>query len=316
MEVAQLRCFLAVAEELHFGRAAERLHIAQPAISRTIQQLERELKTTLFERSTRSVRLTAGGQALVGPATTALDAVRRAELSVRSVDGGHVGEVRVAYAGVSSYALVAALARLVRSRHPGIALELSSQNFAQQGMKKLINGETDIALGRWDVVPAKVGAKIVMSDSLVVALSDRHQLAGAPRISISQLADDDFVSLPPYEGSVLPDRLRRLALADGFVPHVVQIAPDSQSALALVAAEVGCHLTLASVEQAVSDPHVRFVPVDTSSLDAREDVHLRAAWRGSDADPAVRAVLEELFGIARHDDEVAPPVKAPRPRRT
>ncbi len=96
MEVAQLRCFLAVAEELHFGRAAERLHIAQPALSRTIQQLERELKTTIFERSTRSVRLTAGGQALVGPAIAAIDAVRRAERIVRGVDGGLVGEVRVA----------------------------------------------------------------------------------------------------------------------------------------------------------------------------------------------------------------------------
>ncbi len=202
----------------------------------------------------------------------------------------------------------------MRSRHPGIQLELSSQNFAQHGMKKLLHGETDIALGRWDAVPAKVGAKVVMPDSLVVALSDRHPLAGASRISIAQLADDDFVSLPPYEGSVLPDRLRRLALAEGFVPHVVQIAPDSQSALALVAAEVGCHLTLASVEHAVSDPQVRFVPVDTSSLDAGDDVHLRAAWRGSDADPAIYAVLEDLFGLARHDVDAAPSAKTSRRR--
>ena len=83
MEISQLRAFLAVAEELHFGRAAERLHIAQPPLSRTIQQLERQLGTRLFDRSTRSVRLTTAGQALIEPATAVLDAVRRAEGAVR-----------------------------------------------------------------------------------------------------------------------------------------------------------------------------------------------------------------------------------------
>lgn len=293
VDIAQLRSFLAVAEELHFGRAAERLHLAQPPLSRTIKQMERELGTQLFERTTRSVRLTAGGQALIDPAREVLDALRRAELAVRSADDGEVGLVRIAFAGVSTHRLVAHLARVVRSQRPGIQLELSSQNFAQPAMKRLLNGDCDVALGRWDVVPGDVQARVVMTDSLVIALPDTHALAGSHELSVAQLADTPFVSLPPQEGAVLPDRLRRLARDHGFVADVVQVAPDTQTALALVSAEVGCHLTLASVAANVDDPHVVFVPV----TDVTPDVDLRVAWRRSDAGPALLAVVEEMLRL-------------------
>jgi len=295
MDVEQLRSFLAVADELHFGRAAERLHVAQPPLSRTIKRLERELGTRLFDRNTRSVRLTSSGQALMDPAQEVLDALRRAETAVRSADHGEVGTVRIAFAGVSTHRLVARLARVVRSQRPGIQLELSSQNFAQPAMKRLLAGETDLALGRWDVVPAEISAQVVMPDSLVLAVPDTHALAGARRLSIGQLASEGFISLPPHEGSVLPDRLRRLAHANGFVADVVQVAPDTQTALALVSAEVGCHLTLASVAENVTDPHVVFVPLNESTPSL--DVHLRAAWRRADQNPALRAVLDELLTL-------------------
>ncbi|MET0915401.1 MAG: LysR substrate-binding domain-containing protein [Jiangellaceae bacterium] len=295
MDIEQLRSFLAVADELHFGRAAERLHVAQPPLSRTIKRLERELGTRLFDRNTRSVRLTSSGQALMDPAQEVLDALRRAETAVRSADHGEVGTVRIAFAGVSTHRLVARLARVVRSQRPGIQLELSSQNFAQPAMKRLLAGETDLALGRWDVVPAEISAQVVMPDSLVLAVPDTHPLAGARRLSIGQLVSEGFVSLPPHEGSVLPDRLRRLAHANGFVAEVVQVAPDTQTALALVSAEVGCHLTLASVAENVTDPHVVFIPLNESTPSL--DVHLRAAWRRDDQNPALRAVLDELLTL-------------------
>ncbi|MBB3606472.1 DNA-binding transcriptional LysR family regulator [Mycolicibacterium sp. BK556] len=293
MDIDQLRSFLAVAEELHFGRAAERLHVAQPPLSRTIKQLERELGTRLFDRNTRSVRLTSSGHALVDPAKDVLEALRRARAAVESADHGEVGTVRIAFAGVSTHPLIARLARAVRSQRPGIVLEMSSQNFAQPAMKRLLAGEIDIALGRWDVIPADVEARIVMRDALVLAVPDTHALASAHRLSLSQISSDAFVTLPPHEGSVLPDRLRRLARASGFVADVVQVAPDTQTALALVSAQVGNHLTLASVARNVTDPHVVFIPLD-ESVPAAGDVHLRAAWRRDDDAPALRAVLHEL----------------------
>jgi DNA-binding transcriptional LysR family regulator len=295
VDVGQLRAFLAVADELHFGRAAERLHMAQPPLSRIIKQLEAELGTRLLDRNTRSVKLTSSGQALLAPANEVLEALRRAEEAVRSADNGEAGLVRIAFAGVSTHQLVARLARQVRSHRPGIQLELSSQNFALPAIKKLVQGETDIALGRWDVIPAEVSSRVVMQDSLVVALPDTHHLAGARRLSIAQLAGDSFISLTPHEGAVLPDRLRRLARANGFIPDVVQVAPDTQTALALVSAEVGCHLTLASVAANATDPHVVFVPVEDATVDV--DVHLRAAWRRHDKNPALKAVLDEVISL-------------------
>jgi DNA-binding transcriptional LysR family regulator len=294
VDVNQIQCFLAVAEELHFGRAAEKLHVAQPPLSRTIKQMERELGTTLFDRNTRSVRLTSSGQALMEPARGVLEALRRARAAVASADQGKVGTVRIAFAGVSTHRLVARLARAVHSQRPGIELEMSSQNFAQPAMKRLTAGDTDIALGRWDVIPAEVDTRVVMRDSLVVAVPDTHALAGSRRLSMSQLSSDVFVTLPPHEGSVLPDRLRRLARASGFVADVVQIAPDTQTALALVSAQVGSHLTLASVAGNVTDPHVVFIPLE-ESLPATGNVHLRAAWRRDDESPALRAVVHELL---------------------
>ncbi|WP_072801560.1 LysR family transcriptional regulator [Rhodococcoides yunnanense] len=293
MELDQLRAFLAVAEELHFGRAAERLHVAQPPLSRTIKSLERHVGATLFDRNTRSVKLTAAGAALIEPARAVLDAVRIAEDAVRSADGGESGLVRIAFAGVSTHRMVARLARTVRAEHPGIQLELSSQNFAQPAMKKLLSGDTDIALGRWDAIPAGVESEIVMADHLVIALADTHPLADARRLNIESLSEEQFVSLPLHEGSVLPDRLRRLADAHGFVADVVQVAPDTQTALALVAAEVGCHLTLASVANNVTDPHVVFVPL----TDATAEVDMRAAWRRDNPNPALRVVLDKVVSL-------------------
>lgn len=295
MDVGQLKAFLAVAQELHFGRAAEHLHMAQPPLSRIIKQLESELGTRLLDRNTRSVKLTSTGQALIGPATEVLDALRRAEEAVRSADNGEAGLVRIAFAGVSTHQLVARLARQVKSNRPRIQLELSSQNFAQPAMKKLVQGETDIALGRWDVIPAEVSSRVVMRDSLVIAMPDTHALAGARRLAMRRLAGEAFISLTPFEGAVLPDRLRRLAHANDFVADVVQLAPDTQTALALVSAEVGCHLTLASVAQNATDPHVVFVPLEDSTA----DVDLRAAWRRDDTSPALQAVLDEVVSLDR-----------------
>lgn len=297
VDVAQLRAFIAVADELHFRRAAERLHMAQPPLTRTIKLLERELGTTLFDRNTRSVSLTPAGQALLEPAREVVEALRRAGEAARSAEQGEVGLVRVAFAGVSTHPLVATLARNVRSERPGIELALSSQNFAQPAIQKLLDRQTDIALGRWDFVPESIATRVVMPDSLVLAVPATHPLAGAAEVHFGQLLAERFVSLPAHEGSVLPDRLRRLAHAQHVEPDVAQVTPDTQTALALVSAEVGCHLTLSSVGANLSDPHVKFVPIASAEANGLPDVHLRAAWRREERGPAVRAVLAILLGL-------------------
>jgi len=287
MELSHLRAFLAVAEELHFGRAAQRLHLAQPPVSRAVRALERELGAALFQRSTRFVRLTPAGEALVGPANQVFEALHRAAAAVTAAERGQTGRVRIAYAGASTQQLVGRLARAVRQAHPGIQLELSSQQFAQPALERLLAGDIEVALGRWDHVPAGVFSRIVLDDDLVLAVPAGHRLARRDDISMADVAGEAFVSLPPVPGGVLPDRLRRLSHGAGFAADVVQVAPDTHSALSLVAAGVGCHLTLSSVAVAAGDPSLSFLRI----RDEVDPVGLRLAWRDEVATPALAVVL-------------------------
>ncbi|PBC57900.1 LysR substrate-binding domain-containing protein [Rhodococcus sp. ACPA1] len=304
MDFQQLRVFLAVAEELHFGRAAERLHLAQPPVSRIVRQLERDLGTDLFIRSTRSVRLTVAGAALVAPAQEMLAAEQRARATVLAADRGEAGTVTFAYAGASTHVLVGVLAREVRKAHPGIEFRLYSQDFALPALARVLRGEVDVSLGRWDFVPAGVRSRIIVDEHLVVAVPASHPLASKKEVHMAELAGEPFVALPPHEGSVLGDRLRRLSLGAGFDPDIVQRAPDSWTAMALVGAEVGCSLTVSSVAENVTDPHVHFLRV----LDETLPIHLRMAWRPTSDNPALPPVLSlaERVWPGRPDDADSP----------
>jgi DNA-binding transcriptional LysR family regulator len=287
MEIQQLRVFLAVAEELHFGRAAKRLHLAQPPVSRIVRQLEGDLGVDLFIRSTRSVQLTAAGTALMTSAQEILAAADRARASTLAAGRGEVGTVKLAYAGASTHVLVGVLAREVRKVHPGIEVRLNSQDFALPALARVLRGEVDISLGRWDFVPAGIQSRIIVEEHLVMAVPASHRLASQGEVHVVELAGEPLVALPPHEGSVLSDRLRRLSLGAGFDPDIVQRAPDSWTAMALVGAEVGCSLTVSSVAENVTDPHVRFLRV----LDETLPVYLRMAWRGDSENPALPPVL-------------------------
>lgn len=287
MEIQQIRAFLAVAEELHFARAAEKLHMAQPPVSRGIKRLEQELGAQLFERSTRSVKLTSIGEALVQPARELLEALQRVNVAVRAAGRGEIGRVRLVYAGASTNVLVGRLARAVRQSHPGIQLELFSQHFAQPAMSRLLRGEIDVALGRWDYLPPDVNTRVIAVEELVVAVPDTHRLAGRTEVSLAELAGEPFVSLPLQTGSVLIDRLRTLSRAAGFAVDIVQYAPDSWTLMSLVSAEVGCSLTLSSVIDSIADPHLRFLRL----TDATPPVEMRMAWRADSHDPALAAVI-------------------------
>lgn len=287
MDLQQVRAFLAVADELHFGRAAERLHMAQPPVSRSIQQLERELGARLFERSTRRVTLTSVGEAIVAPAREVIDALERVRTVARAAGVGEIGRVRLAYAGASSNVMVGKLARAVKQDHPGITLELLSGHFAQPAMQLLTRGDIDIALGRWDHVPTAVRTRVIAIEQLVIAVPVTHRLARRKRVSMSEFEGEPFVSLPPESGSVLIERLRQMTRSAGFSVDVVQDASDSWTVMSLVSAEVGCSLTLSSVVDSIADPGLRFLPLSNPV----PPVELRMAWRADSDDRALHAVL-------------------------
>ena len=287
MEISQITAFLAVAEELHFGRAAQRLHSAQPPLSRTIRQLEKQLGATLFERNTRNVRLTSAGEALLGPAREILDACRLAEIAVAAAGRGQVGRVRIGFAGVSSHLLIGRWAKLVRHTHPGIEFVLDSSAFASEALNKLLDGTLDIGLVRWIFTPPGIASRVILNEDFVVALPTDHPLAGRDGVRIEELATELWVTLPADPGSALRDSLQRAAHDAGFTPRIVQSAPDSMALMALVSAEVGCALTVSSVAENVNNPDVVFLPL----VGGPSTLQLRIAWRADDDNAALREVL-------------------------
>jgi DNA-binding transcriptional LysR family regulator len=287
MELHQLRAFLAVAEELHFGRAAGRLHMAQPPLSRTIQQLERELGTRLFDRTTRTVRLTAAGEALVTPARDVLDGCRVAEVAVKAAGQGETGRVRVGFAGPSSHMLVGRLARLVRRQQPGIELSLRSVTYGYEALAHVIEGSMDLALVRWSAAPPGIASRVVQEEHYVLVVPAEHPLAGCDMVGVADLRHEPFVALPADPGSSVRDAFIRSCYEAGFAPNIVQVAPDSWTVMALVAAGVGVTFSIDTAVEHIPSDGISVVPL----REGVEPTYARLAWRQDDDSPALREVL-------------------------
>jgi DNA-binding transcriptional LysR family regulator len=287
MEIHQISAFLAVAEELHFGRAALRLHVGQPPLSRTIRQLEKAFGTPLFDRNTRNVRLTAAGEALVQPARDILDSCRMAEIAVAAAGKGQTGRVRIGFAGASSHLLIGQWAKLVRKVNPGIEFVLNSTAYANEALSKVMDGTLDVGMVRWTAPPPGIASRLVATEELLVALPVDHPLADRSSLDMTDLQTEAWVALPGEPGSSLRDALLRTADQAGYFPRIVQSAPDSFSLMALVSAEVGISLTLSTVAQSVNNPGVVFRPLSNSP----EPLELRLAWRNDNESPALREVL-------------------------
>tara|TARA_B100000949_G_scaffold147756_1_gene129771 strand:+ start:265 stop:1233 length:969 start_codon:yes stop_codon:yes gene_type:complete len=293
VEVNRARAFLAVAEELHFGRAAERLHMAQPPLSRLIRALEEELGAVLFERSPRRVALTAVGETIVEPARELVMQSERMKELVRRAQSGETGRVRLGFAGASVNSVVSELARSVRKNLPGVSLELSGSQLSHPGLERLRQGSLDAVIGRWDFLPKDVHSRAMATEELLVALPDDHRLAAATSVAAADIAAEPWVVLPGGSGATLSHRLHLLGMRGRFVPRIVETAVDSATQLLLVDAGIGIALTFSGVRQNIPAHAVVFRPIvpDLGS------VEVRLAWRANDPNPALAAVIAVANGI-------------------
>lgn len=302
MEVHQARAFLAVAEELHFGRAATKLRVAQPPLSRLIKQLEKSMGAELFERSTRHVALTPAGKALIEPATRLVATSEEARQAVRHALSGETGRVRLGFAGASINHKVGELARQVKAKRPGLMLELHSSQFSHLGLERVLDDSLDLVIGRWDFIPAELNSCILAHEEVMVVLPSNHRLAQQPRVSMASLSEESWITLPGGAVSALSNRLNSLAMSAGFVPRVVQTAPDSWTLVVLVGAEIGCAVSLDSVRDNVSSDGVVFLPL----AEEQRPLEVRLVWRASDQNPALRSVVQiarTMFAEARPTGE-------------
>ncbi|WP_322056198.1 LysR substrate-binding domain-containing protein [Paraburkholderia sp. J63] len=279
LDLRRLRYFVTVADELHFGRAAQRLHIAQPPLTRHISSLEAELGIRLFERSTRAVTLTPEGAQFLEHARHVLDAAGSAESSARQLAGGTAGRLAIGY--TSSIPMSRVFSEIVRAfGRQSPEVELGFREVASAGQYREIEaGVLDIAFGWAASEPAPRGiAQIsVAREPLVAAVPSGSRHATRDALAFAELAHEAFIVYPPGQGSALNAALYQLCADAGLTPRLGPTATQVTTLVALVAAERGVAIVPASVT-ALQMAGVQYVP-----LQGAHALEQTLIWRAQNA---------------------------------
>lgn len=247
IDLRLLRQFVAVAEELHFHRAAARLHMSQPPLTAAIRRLEEHVGAMLVLRGHRTLGLTAAGKVLLVEARRTLQQADHALAATREAAAGRTGVVRVAYVGSALYGSLPQRIRCFRRSHPGVRLELrEATSFQQQAM--LRQGQIDVGIL---IPPLPSSADLRLhafdSDTLAIALPRDHPLATRASLQVADLASEEFVGWPAAEGEGFHAHVMQQCSAAGFIPNVVQEAHGMHAVLSLVAVETGIAIIPASM---------------------------------------------------------------------
>jgi len=299
MELRHFRYFVAVAEELHFGRAAARLHLAQPPLSRQIHQLEAELGVQLFTRTRRRIQLTPAGAVFLAEARRALAQADQAVAAARRAAQGEHAPLRVGFIGAASYSILPAIVRAFRERCPTVGLTLHEMTTAQQ-LQALRAGGRDIGFVRPPVVAPDLVVETVLREPLMVALPLMHPLAPTETVALAApapperaaraaLPREPFVLFPRELAPDLYDQIGDLCERAGFRPQVTQEAVQMQTVVRLVGAGVGVSLVPRSVQN-LHEPTVIYKPL----ADAAPCAEMAIVWPRGAQSPA----LEQLRQLA------------------
>lgn len=283
MDLRHLRYFATVAEERHFGRAAQRLHIAQPPLSRQIQDLEAELGFPLFDRSRRRVELTPAGAVFLTHIRRVFEALDLGMHEAKRASVGETGRVVVGYPSSLAYSGITEILRAFRTRFPSVELSLREMP-PQEQIEALKEGWLDVGFVRGPLDDASLGHQCVRREPLVVVLPEDHPLASHKRISLKQLAREPFVAFPRQRGPAFFDQIIALCQDAGFSPRIVQEAPQLDI-VSLVAAGFGVSILPESIRN-VRRQGLVFRPIVGSPT-----TNLLLVWRADDDSPALEGFL-------------------------
>ncbi len=286
MELRQLECFVAVAEELHFGRAAARLRMTQPPLSRQVQMLERSLGVSLFERSSRVVTLAAAGRSFLRDARHLLEFSTRAALQARRTASGATGHVTLGFTAVAAYRLMPAIVTQARRELPDVDIQLREMVSIDLG-RHLVAGELDLVLARHLPRLEGLGHRLLEREPLVLAVPRGWPLARLKSVPLRALDGQPFISYSPNEGKYFHERIAAALGQMGVRPDVIQHASQTHTLLALVRSGLGMGIVPASACELRLDG-VHFTALADCAL--RADMYL--AWRTPHDNPAVLALLD------------------------
>ncbi|MEU1425270.1 LysR family transcriptional regulator [Kitasatospora sp. NPDC005751] len=283
----QLHAFAVLAEELHFGRAAERLGIAQPPLSQQIRRLEAKVGHPLFTRAPGRVALTPAGQELLPAARHALDEVAAALSAARAVADGEAGRIRIGFSGSLALSVLPGLLRAYHDRYPAVEMEIREMTTAVQ-VTALHEQVIDLGLLREPPDEPGLLNEVILSEEFVAVLPRSHPLAARRVVPVEALAGEPFVLLPRSAGPTVLDRILHLCRDAGFEPRLGQQAVEWQTVSALVEAGLGVSLAPASIRR-IRLKGVAYRRIEPNTT--RTTVAM--TWRRDDRNPLVARFLEE-----------------------
>lgn len=278
-EISQLRCFVAVAEELHFTRAAERLNMTQPPLSRQIRLLEHSVGVILLERSSRAVTLTAAGKAFLPEATRILRLAQEAAVKARRTARGEQGMLSIGFSAASGYSLLPEVVRGIRQACPEVALNLKELVSTAQ-VEALNAGEIDLALMRPHTINSELESVLMVTESLMLAVQASQAGAWPDEPTLGCLHGRPFIMYSPYEARPFYQMLSERFAKEGVVPDVVEHIGQVHTMLALVGAGLGAALI------AEGACRLKFEGVVTRRV-ATEPVQLVCAYRRGNDNPVL-----------------------------
>jgi DNA-binding transcriptional LysR family regulator len=297
MELRHLRYFVVVAEECHFGRAAARLHIAQPPLSQQIRQLESDLGVALFTRTTRKVELTQAGERYLERARAILASVDAAVAEVGRVAAGEQGRLAIGFTGSATYELLPSLVRVLRSEFPWIDLDLKGEMLTPDQVTALLEKTLDLGFLRPPVRHSDIEVRVLRREPLVAVLPQTHPLAARPTVRLAALRDEPFITYPSHHRSVVYEAVLDACEDAGFTPARTQEVAETSTLVSFVAAGLGVALVPASVRH-LQITGARYLPLEGTT----REVELALAARAGDRSPhlaRVRARAEALIGGGR-----------------
>ncbi|HLG70001.1 MAG TPA: LysR substrate-binding domain-containing protein [Chloroflexota bacterium] len=248
MELHHLRAFIAVAEELHFGRAAARLHVSQPPLSQQIQRLERELGARLFDRTRRSVKLTPAGEVLLQEARGIVDEVEHAREAVQRASSGAAGRLRIAFVGAAAYEALPRCVRTFRRHYPDVAISTRESVPSSEQVSQLLEGSLDIGfIGTPPRRHEELDYEVVDQEWLVAVLPDSHPAAAGDSVEFTALAGEPFIIMSRSRSTSLYDSLLAACHRAGFNPRLAYEVSEMPAAVGLAAAGLGVAIMPSSV---------------------------------------------------------------------
>ncbi len=297
-DLSQLRCFVTVAEELHFGRAAARLNMTQPPLSRQIQVLEHIVDATLLERSSRSVRLTPAGRSFLPEAKRILKLAESASQVARRIAQGKTGSLKIGFTAAAAYGFLPDLVAACRARLPDVDLSLKEMVSGDQ-MEALTSGQIDAGLLRPPIARPELAIKRVVAEPLVAALPKSHPLAKAANVSIKDFDDQPFIMYSPYESRYFHDLLVAQFSRANVLPRYEQHLSQIHSVLSMVRAGLGS----AIVPEAAKRLQFDGVVLKPLTLKMPAAVELFMVWRREFDNPLTPTLVQIAESLAPEEAE-------------